>query len=68
MIQLVVVSQLLFVYLIILNNYNDNAAEVLVAALLHVNIAQVLPFSVFQSSLDQGTRGRVDSFVPLMAK
>jgi hypothetical protein len=68
MIQLVVVSQLLFVYLIILNNYNDNAAEVLVAALLQVNIAQVLPFSVFQSSLDQGTRGRVDSFVPLMAK
>ena len=39
MIQLVVVSQLLFVYLIVLNNYNDNAIEALVAALLHVNIA-----------------------------
>jgi hypothetical protein len=44
MIQLVKISQLLFAYLIVLNNYNDNATEALVASLLHVNIAQVLQY------------------------
>ena len=34
----------------------------------HIKYQYAIPFSVFQSSLGQGARGRVDSFVPLTAK